>query len=169
MEENKDLCNIAENFTREIKHILIYDSEALSFNQNLRGQYPNPKSYLLKIDVHNIGDYKRLFNLKKQNKNDYFKIDISIPFLDLSFENRDKLYKFNKNRAYLIVTVSNKEMMVLGNDRERLSVDIFDHIQDNGKGKDQFTIKITGETIIYPTMRNVTDAFRVLLFSYPFA
>ncbi len=52
-------------------------------------------------------------------------------------------------------------MMVIGNDRERLSVDILDSIKDNGKGKDHFSVKITGETIIYPAqnLRNITDNF----------
>lgn len=167
MSNNKDLCNYAENFTREIEYILIYDAKALSFNDNLKGLYPPTEGYLLKIPVDNKSDYKRFFGLKKQNKNDYFKVDISVPFLNLTFINRQKLYEFNKDRQYLVVTVSNKEMMVMGNDRERLSINIFDNIKDDGKGKDVFTIKITGETIIYPVIRKVSDNFRVLLFSYP--
>ncbi len=167
----KHLCNLPENFTREIKHILIYDASALSFNENLKGLYPPADAYLVKIDVNNISDYRRMFTLKQQNKNDYFKIDITVPVLDLSFENRKTLYSLNKNRNYLIVTVSNKEMTVIGNNRERLSINILDGIRDNGKGKDHLSIKITGETIIQPAqnLRNITDNFRVLLFSYPLA
>ncbi len=167
----KHICNLSENFTREIKHILIYDANALSFDENLRGLYPPSNDFLLKIDVYNITDYRRIFALKQQNKNDYFKIDINIPILDLNFENRKTLYSFNKNRKYLIVTVSNKEMMVIGNSRERLSIDIHDEIKDNGKGKDHFVVKITGETIIPPanSFRNISENFRVLLFTYPLA
>ncbi len=169
MIEKTDFCNLSENFTREIRYILIYDATALSFNENLRGDYPDPNDYICKIPVYTQSTYKRKVQLKKQDKNDCFNIDIRIPFYDLDFENREKLYRLDMNRKYLIVTVSNKEMMVLGNHRERLSVSVLDNIVDNGSGKDHFLVHITGKTIIRPYLRRVTPMFRVLLFDYPFA
>ncbi len=64
----KHICNLSENFTREIKHILIYDATALSFNENLRGLYPPADGYLLKIDVQNISDYHRIFACDKTSR-----------------------------------------------------------------------------------------------------
>ncbi|CAA0170706.1 conserved hypothetical protein [Tenacibaculum maritimum] len=163
------LCNTPEEFTREISHLFIYDASILSFNENYKGQYPPVDKHLLKIPVQTIDTYKRKFSLKRQNKNKYFKIDIAVEFYDLTFENRELLYSYDNDRKYLVVAVSNKEMMVLGNNRERLSIDIIDKINDNGKGKDHFLIRVTGETIIFPMLRKVTEPFRVLFFAHPFA
>lgn len=165
----KTLCNIPESFTREIRYLLIYDASILSFNDNYKGLYPPTDSYLVKLPIRAIKGFKRNFSLKKQNKNKYFKINFVTQFFDLTFENTQDLYALDKDRAYLIVAVSNKEMMVLGNDRERLSIDIVDKIKDNGSGQDYFSINIKGETIIYPQLRKVTEPFRVLFFAHPFA
>ncbi len=167
----RHICNLSENFTREIRYILIFDANVLTFGDNMKGLYPALNNYLLKIDIQNIPDYRRTLALKQQNKNDYFKLDISIPVIDLSFENRKTLYSFNNNRKYLVITASNKEMMLFGNSRERLSVDIHDIIKDNGKGKDFFSVKIFGESIIPPanSLRSLSENFRVLFFTYPLA
>lgn len=161
------LCNTPENFTREIQHIIIYDADILTFNKNLKGEYPPTEGYLLKVAVTNISKYRRSVQFRKSNKNDYFKIDISLPFYDLSLENRRLLYSFHKKRKYLIVTASNKDMLVLGNHRERLSIEVLDNIDDDGGGNDHFRIRITGETTVYPQLRKVSPMFRVLLFPPP--
>lgn len=163
-----EFCNLSENFIREICYLLIYDAEALSFNANFRGDYPEPNAYIHKIEIHTPAAYKRKVRLKKQNKNDYFDIDIRIPIFDLSFKNREQLYALHARRKYMIVTASNIETLALGNHRERLNIEILDNIRDDGSGKDQFIIKITGKTIIKPQLRKVTPAFRVLLFTPPF-
>ena len=48
-----------------------------------------------------------------------------------------------------------------------LSLAIDDNIVDNGTGKDLFTISLTGQTIIFPTLGKITEKFRVLLFLPP--
>lgn len=163
----EDFCNLSENFIREIRHILIYDADALTFNANLRGDYPNLESYIYKISVHTPSAYKRRVQLKKKNKNDYLDININIPIYDLSAESRDKLYSLHARRRYVIVFSSNKDRMVLGNSRERLHIEILDGIRDDATGKDHFVLKIKGETTIKPNIRKVTPAFRVLLFAPP--
>ncbi|MEQ3501126.1 hypothetical protein ABMY20_15330 [Tenacibaculum sp. SSH1-16] len=162
---NTELCNTPEDFIREIRHVIVYNASVLTFNQNLKGLYPPTIEYLYKIPVQTPESFKRRFRLKKQNKNNYFTIDLSFPFFDLTFQNRAKLYDLAKDNNYVVVVASNREMMVLGNDRERLSIDVIDNIQDNSRGKDHFSIQITGETIIHPLLRKVSEPFRVLFFA----
>lgn len=162
------LCNIPESFTREIKYLLIYEANSLTFNENYRSLYPPNDTYLAKIVVQTTERFKRSFSLKKKNFNRFFSINISFEFYDLSFENRKNLEVLSEDKKYLIVAVSNKEMIVLGNKREPLTIDVFDKISDNGKGKDNFLISIKGETLIFPMIRKVTEPFRVLFFSHPF-
>ncbi len=165
MREN--LCNNPENITREIRNILIYDADSLSFNDNLNGIYPNAENYLFKFRVATLNDYHRSVTMKIKNKNDYFKINLSFSFIDLTLENRELLYKLHRRKKFAIVTESNMETSVLGNSREPLTITINDKVKDNGSGKDVFKIDITGETTIFPITRKITKPFRVLLFAPP--
>lgn len=163
------LCNVPESFTREIRHLLIYDANSLTFNENYKGLYPENDAYLAKFFVQTKEKFKRSFSLKKKNFNRFFSINISFELYDLSFRNRKIIDKLSNDKKYLIVLVSNREMIVLGNKREPLTIDVFDRIFDNGKGNDHFLINIKGETLISPMIRKVTEPFRVLFFTHPFA
>lgn len=161
-----DLCNISEKWVREARYLLIYEASALSFNQNFKGIKPVAGTHLLKISL-SPHHFSRQVSLKTKDKNDYFDIKIQFSLLDLTHENRTLLYSFHRKRNFVAVLVSNAEMLVLGNDRERLSIAVDDNIQDNTSGKDTFEITLTGQTIIFPSINKITESFRVLLFVPP--
>lgn len=161
------ICNIPENFTREIRHILIFNAKTFSFNQNFRGLTPNENDFLLKISLQNPSNYSRKIDIKTQHHNDYYDLKISVPVYDLSKENRLHLIDFHKKRKYVVALVSAQEMLVLGNHREPLTLSIDDNIKDDGSGKDFFDVNITGQTIVFPTLGKITEKFRVLLFMPP--
>lgn len=168
MSQNKtQICNIAEDFTREIRYVLIYNATDFTFNQNFRGLTPLEDAYVLKIMIQNPAHYSRKIDIKSQHNNDYNDIKIDIPIYDLSKDNKQKLIDFHKKRKYVVVLVSAQETMVLGNHREPLTLSFDDNIKDDGSGKDMFNLQITGQTIVFPKIGKITEKFRVLLFLLP--
>ena len=162
-----ELCNIGEDFTREIRHVLLFDAASFTFNQNLRALTPDPNAALVKLHVAHPSGYNRKISLKEQNHNDYFDMKVTFPVYELSKEVRLKLISMHKKRKYVVALVSAQEMLVVGNHREPFSLTIDDDIVDNGTGKDLFTISLTGQTIIFPTLGKITEKFRVLMFLPP--
>ena len=67
-----ELCNIGEDFTREIRHVLLFDAASFTFNQNLRALTPDPNAALVKLHVAHPSGYGRKISLKEQNHNDYY-------------------------------------------------------------------------------------------------
>ena len=162
-----ELCNIGEDFTREIRHVLLYPAKDFSFNQNLRALTPDPNAYLTKLAVAHPSGYVRKIAMKEQNHQTYYDVKISFPIYDLRKETRLKLIDLHHKRRYVVALLSAQEMLVLGNEREPFSLTIEDQIQDNGTGKDQFVVSISGQTILFPTLGKITEKFRVLLFLPP--
>ena len=154
-----ELCNIGEDFTREIRHVLLFDAASFTFNQNLRALTPDPNAALVKLRVAHPSGYNRKISLKEQNHNDYFDMKVTFPIYELSKEVRLKLISMHKKRKYVVALVSAQEMLVVGNHREPFSL--------TGTGKDLFTISLTGQTIIFPTLGKITEKFRVLMFLPP--
>lgn len=145
----ENISNKLENFVREIRNIKIYQSSALSFSDNMKGNLPNADDlqYVFKV---NPEDFERKLPTKRQDGNNYFEVDVNFPLLAMTKANRNSLYeKFNR-KGFCMVLVSNTESMVLGNDREPLGIDFLDAIKDNASGNDQFNISVTGKTIIPP-------------------
>lgn len=145
----ENISNKLENFVREIRNIEIYQSSALSFSDNMKGNLPNADDlqYVFKV---NPEDFERKLPTKRQDGNNYFEVDVNFPLLAMTKTNRDSLYeKFNR-KGFCVVLVSNTESIVLGNDREPLRIDFLDAIKDNASGDDQFNISVTGKTIIPP-------------------
>lgn len=161
------ICNLPEDFTREIRYVLIFDAQNFTFNQNFKGLTPSENQFLLKISLQNPANYSRKIDIKTQNDNDYYDIKISAPVYDISKENRLQLINFHKKRKYVVALVSAQEMLVLGNHREPLTLSVDDNIKDDGSGKDFFNVNITGQTIVFPTLSKITEKFRVLLFLPP--
>lgn len=157
------LCNTPEDFVREARYLLIYDAKNFSFNENFRGIEQPSSQELLKIDIP-APTLQRQISLKEKDQNDFFDIKLQFSFFDLDFKYRNILYSFHKRRKYTIVLFSNTEMMILGNDREPMSISIQDHISDNTLGKDAFQITITGQSIIFPKQTKIKERFRVLFF-----
>ena len=163
MSQNKiQICNISEDFIREIRYVLIYNAEDFTFNQNLRGLTPLEDAYVLKVMIQNPIHYTRKIDIKSQHNNDYNEIKIDIPVFDLSKENKMKLIDFHRKRKYVVVLVSVQERMVLGNHREPLTISFDDNVKDDGSGKDIFNLQISGQTIVFPKIGKITEKFRVL-------
>lgn len=161
------ICNLPEDFTREIQYIMLFDAEKFSFHQNFKALTPDVSSYLLKIQIHNPSAYQRKISIKEQNHNHYYDVHISFPVYELSKATRLQLISFHKKRKYVVALASHQEMLVVGNHREPFSLTIDDNILDNGTGKDTFVVSLTGQTIIFPTLGKITEKFRVLFFLPP--
>ncbi|CEN54434.1 hypothetical protein [Capnocytophaga canis] len=161
------LCNISEDFIREARYLLIFNAKDYSFNENFKGNKPIAGTHLMRIELH-PHSFSRKISLKTKDKNDYIDVNLKFPFLDLTPQNKETLYNLHKKREYAIILASNTEMITLGNNREPMTLSIDDEINDNGSGKDSFSVTITGQTIIFPRQSKITDMFRVLLFTYPF-
>lgn len=160
------ICNIPENFIREIQYISVYPLSSLSFNENFTNKKPSTEEALFTIDILPDGFLRRI-ELKQQNRNEYYTVKVQFSLLELSARKRSFFSSHHKKRAYVAVLVSNKEMMVLGNDREPLSLSFEDNILDNATGKDNCTITLYGDTIIRPRPTPLTEPFRVLFFTPP--
>lgn len=160
------ICNITENFTREIRHILLFDSQEFTFNQCLKGLAPETP-FLVKIDLHHPGAYERKIDLKTQHNTDFYDVKVTIPIYDVSPKSRLKLFELHKRKKYVVGLVSAQETLILGNKREPFSLLIDDNIKDDGSGKDFFNVTITGQTLIFPSTNKITERFRVLLFMPP--
>lgn len=166
-QKKTELCNLPEDFTREIRYLLLYDAKNFTFNQNLKGLVPPADNFLLKIFLHNASSYGRNIDIKQENDNDYFDIKITFPIFDVSRSSRMQLFDFHKKRKYVAVLVSQQETLALGNHREPLTLTVDDHIKDNGSGKDSLNITLRGQSIIFPTIGKITEKFRVLFFLPP--
>lgn len=140
--------NRSESFFREIRMIEIYKSSSLSYIDNFNGRFPLNPVFSFEISVPETFD--RNIDTKQRNKNTYFPIEVSFPLLDLSLKLREILYESLNRKGFMIVLYSNTEKMALGNVDEDLAVYFIDNIKDNNSGEDQFTISVTGETIIPP-------------------
>lgn len=160
------ICNAPEDFTREIRHILLFDYQQLTFNKNLNG-LPPEGNFLLKIDLHNPTPFQRKIDFKTQHNTDFYDVKITIPIYDVSPKSRLKLFGFHKRKKYVMALVSAQETLILGNHREPFSLLIDDNIKDDGSGKDFFNVTITGQTLIFPSTNKITEPFRVLLFVPP--
>jgi hypothetical protein len=163
-----DFYNIPDNFIRDLRHILIYDANEISYIDMLNAKFPSRVKYKYNFAVL-PGSAKRSIPTKFDDSgNAYFDVDISFNSYELNAQNRVFYYQnFNKGKRYAIVLVSNTDMIMLGNDREPMAIAVSDAIQDNNAGNDTFTFSITGQTILYPRPTEVIDAFRVLLLLPP--
>lgn len=159
--------NTPEDFFRELTGILIYDKEKISYIDQYNDKFPSPQDASHKFRVL-PGSANRSIPTKLNNRNTIYSPDISFPVVDLSVNNRDKLYDdFNIFEAFAVVLVSNTEMMMLGNDRFPLSITVTDNIKDDGSGSDSFSINISGDTILPPSVYKIVPKFKVLFFIPP--
>lgn len=146
--------NKSESFFREIRTVEIYNAADVSYINSYSGNFPDESLIQYKFDI--IPEtYGRKISTKTQNGNYFFDIDVNFPLLDLSQETIDKCLDAFNQRKFAIVLKSNWEKMVLGNDMERLKVEIIDNKKDDNSGADSFTISINGETKLSPKTKNL--------------
>jgi len=163
----QNYCNKPEDFFRELKGILIYDKNQISYIDQLKGKFPQPDDAQFKFSVL-PGDASRKIPTKLLSGNIYYQPDITISLVDLAVKNRDEWYEsFNILNEFAVVLVSNTEMMMLGNDRFPMSITVNDNINDEGSGNDSFSLNIYGDTILAPSVYKIISKFKVLFFIPP--
>ena len=146
--------NKAETFFREIRSIEIYSASDISYINNFNGIFPDPETALYKFDIV-PESFARKISTKTQNGNYFYDIDISFPLLDMSKNTIDKCYEIFNKKAFVVVLNSNTEKMMLGNEREMIKVEFIDNKKDDNSGTDEFTIAVSGDTIITPKLVNL--------------
>ncbi len=141
--------NESESFFREVRSIEIYAASAIKYINVFNGIFPDPKTALYKFDIV-PESYSRGISTKTQNGNYFTDIDVSFPLLDMSKATVDKCYKFFNKKKFAIVLNSNTEKMLLGNKREKIKIEFIDNKKDDNSGNDEYTIAVSGDTIIKP-------------------
>lgn len=146
MEEFK---NQSESFFREVRSIEIYRSVDVSYINAFNGIFPDRSKALY---VFNIvpETLSRSVASKRRIGNDFTAIDISFPLLDLTQSNVEKFENVFMKKMFVIVEVTNVDKILYGNNREPLKIDFIDNRLNNNSGDDEYTIAISGETIIKP-------------------
>ena len=141
--------NKSEPFFREIRRIEIYDASAVTFENNFQNIFPDPKLAKHVFDV--IPEtFTRKIPTKKSSGSYSFEPDFGFPLLDMSKVNVDILFADFNREGFAVVLVSNMQKTLIGNDQEPLIVEIIDNVKDDNSGNDEYSISITGSTIIYP-------------------
>lgn len=145
----EQIYNIGEDFYREIRCIEIYHANKINYIDQYNGVFPNPEDAMYKISI-TPESFKRGVSTKLRNGNYYTDIDTSFPIYELKKELRKQMgHRFNR-KGFAIVLYANTEKIMLGNDREPLTVKFLDNIKDNNTGTDNCTITILGESILTP-------------------
>jgi len=146
--------NKAESFFREIRSIEIYSASSVSYINNFNGIFPDPGTALYTFDI-TPESFSRNLSTKTQNGNYFTDIDISFPLLDMSEGSVLKCYAYFNRKSFAVVLISNTEKMMLGNSREKIKIEFIDNKKDDNSGNDEYTIAISGETIISPKIQIV--------------
>lgn len=159
--------NTPEDFFRELKGVLIYNKDQISYIDQLNDKFPSPDDALYKFKVLPTSG-SRAIPTKLNNRNILYTPDVSFPLVDLTIKNRNEWYsQFNVFDNFAVVLVSNTEMMMVGNDLFPMSVTVTDNIKDDGSGNDSFSLNISGDTILPPSVYKVVPKFKVLFFIPP--
>ena len=146
--------NKSEPFFREIRKIEIYDVANVSYQNNFDNIFPDPGTAMHIFEI--IPEtFIRKIPTKKMAGNYYFDADLGFPLLDMKKENVDQLFADFNRKGFSVVLVSNTQKTLIGNDRFPLTVEIIDNVKDDASGNDEYSISITGETILYPKFLNI--------------
>lgn len=144
--------NKAESFFREIRFIEIYNAADISYMDNFSGVFPVLQEPLYKIDI--VPEtFSRSLKTKKKDGNYFYDVDFGFPLLDLS--KSDECYEQFNKEGFAVVLTSNTEKLMLGNDRELLTIEFIDNKKDDNSGNDDCNFSITGQTIIPPKVANL--------------
>ncbi len=144
--------NESESFYREVRSIEIYDASNIKYVDAFNGVFPAPETALYKFNIV-PESYSRGISTKTQTGNYFTDIDTSFPILDMSKATYDKCSKYFNKKKFAIVLKSNTEKMLLGNEREKIKVEFIDNKKDDNSGNDEFTLAISGDTIIKPQIQ----------------
>ncbi|QWA38859.1 hypothetical protein [Chryseobacterium sp. ZHDP1] len=147
--------NNLENFFREIRSVEIYNADDVFYINAYNGIFP-PKSKALYIFDELVPEtFSRKISSKTRNGNPFTDIDVSFPLLDMSLENISKCEEYFNKKCFAVVFVANTVKTLLGNASESLRVDFIDNKNEDGSGNDEYTIAISGETILKPKLQSL--------------
>lgn len=165
-------CNRTETNVREANWLLIYEKSRLTFNQNFRGEFPDPNDYLFRVRVQDVRGFNRSFRNRFRDHNRFREIAIQAEYFTLDKAEIKQLQAFAKTNAYVIVLVTNEDLQVFGNHRQGVSFDIEDNISDNASGNDSYVISLIGNTTVNVNFGILPEQiqnefFKVLLYASP--
>lgn len=168
----KVFCNRPERDTREARWLMFFDKSKLSFNDHLRGRFPDPEDYLFRVRVQDIPGFQRKVARKLQEKIRYEDVQLGLTYFPISNKEIEKLQKHEKTNAYVVVLATNTELQCFGNAREPMSFHIEDGIRDNGSGSDGFLLVVQGTTSVKLKTDLLPESviesfFKVLLYGMP--
>lgn len=146
--------NQSESFYREARSIEIFNAEDVKYINNFNGIFPDPNLALCTIDL--IPEsYNRKLPTKTQSSNYFTEIDINFALVDLSQPTLDYFKNTLNKKKFAVVINSNTEKLLLGNEREPLKIEVIDNIKDDNSGTDEYTIALSGDSIITPKIQTL--------------
>lgn len=145
----KHFENKSESFFREIRKVIIYKASSINYINNLQGVIPQLMNAIYSFEVvPESFSYKMA--TKTQNKNYLFELEVNFPLLDLSFETVDFCFDSFNGDDFAIVFQTNSDQLLFGNDREPIKVEFIDNKKLDNSGNDEYTIALSGKSIIKP-------------------
>jgi len=145
----KHFDNKSESFFREIREIFIYKSSDIKYIDNLNRLIPIRSNAICGYSiVPESFAYKMA--TKTQNGNYLYELDCNFPLLDLSDESIYYAFNLLNKEEFAVVFVTNTAQLLFGNDREPLKVEFIDNTKNDNSGNDEYTISISGKSIIQP-------------------
>ena len=146
--------NKAETYFREVRGIEVYKSSDILYDDNFKGIYPVLQVPLFKFDI--VPDtFSRKVLTKTKNGNYFYDVDLGFPLLDLDPDIIAKCYEYFNRKGFAVVFITNVEKLLLGNDREELTIEFIDGKKDDASGTDECNFSITGKTIIPPKYKKL--------------
>lgn len=141
--------NKSESIFREIRKVIVYPASAFTYLNNLQGIFPQASEMLCSFNVIPENFAYKLAT-KTQNKNYLYELESNFPLLDLSYNTIQFCFSNFNREDFVVVFETNTEQIIFGNDREQLKIEIINNEKLNNSGDDEFTIVISGKSIIYP-------------------
>lgn len=147
--------NNLENFFREIRSVEIYNAADVFYINAYNGTFPIKSKALYIFEELVPETFSRKISSKTRNGNPFTDVDVSFPLLNMSLENIGKCEEYFNKKGFAVVFVANTVKTLLGNASEPLRVDFIDNKNEDGSGNDEYTIAISGETILKPKLQTV--------------
>ncbi|MGC5744399.1 hypothetical protein [Chryseobacterium sp. NFX27] len=146
--------NKFEDFFREVRTIEIYDATDILYINAYNGIFPikSKALYIFEIIPETLS---RKLSSKTRNGNPFTDIDISFPLLDMSIQNIEKCEEYFNKKGFATVLAANTVKTLLGNAAEPLRIDFIDNKNEDNSGNDEYTIAISGETILKPKLQGL--------------
>ena len=146
--------NKSESFFREIRKVIIYKASSIKYINNLNGDVPELMNALISFDVV-PESFSHKIATKTQNNNYLYELDTNFPLLDMSPDTVDFCFdQFNKD-DFAVVFMTNDDCLIFGNDRENIKVEFIDNKKIDNSGNDEYTIAISGKSIIQPKYKSL--------------